>query len=197
MIPQIPTFFRSMSLVLMLLAIEAWVSSCRVTGHLVWPFKEWIVFYLLENSVHRFSKYNTNHLGVDRFCWSDIIFPRSNSIKSVRPEIPLVLRDNLHFTFSLLLIFFNSLVFIIRSISRHILVKGLPVKDFLSSCSLGRSTLKVLMATPLKSPSISLYIFQYLSEYVFRVSPSCMDMDSNESKGLGTLLHVTKQELKA
>ena len=48
-----------------------------------------------------------------------------------------------------------------------------------------------------KSPFISLYISQYLSEYVFRVSPSCMDKDSSESKGRGTLLHVTKREPKA
>ena len=47
-----------------------------------------------------------------------------------------------------------------------------------------------------KSPSISLYISQYLSEYAFKVSPSRMDRDSSESKGLDTLLHVTKWEPK-
>ena len=112
MIPQIPTFFRSMSLVLMVLAIEARVSPRRFPGHLVRPFKEWFIFYFLKNSVHRFSKYNTNHLSISRSCWSDIIFPRSNGIKSIRPEIPILLRDNLRFTFSLLLIFLNPLVFI-------------------------------------------------------------------------------------
>ena len=101
-----------MSLVLMVLAIEARVSPRRVPDHLVPPFEEWFVFYLLKNSVHRFSKYSTNHLGIGRSYWSDIIFSRSNGIKLIRLEIPLLLRDNLHFTFSLLLIFFNPLVFI-------------------------------------------------------------------------------------
>ena len=77
------------------------------------------------------------------------------------------------------------------------LVTGFPVKDFLKPCSVERPTLKVLLATSSKSPSISFYISQYLSEYVFRVSPSCMDKDSNESKGQGTLLHVIKHEPKA
>ena len=78
--------------------------------------------------------------------------------------------------------------------SWHILVIGLPVRDFLKPCSVGRPTLKVLMATSLKSPYISLKISQYLFEYVFRVSPSRMDNDSKESKGQGTLLHIIKRE---
>ena len=41
---------------------------------------------------------------------------------------------------------------------------------------------------------ISLNIFQYLSEYFFRVSPYRMVMDNKESKGQGTLLQVTKQD---
>ena len=38
---------------------------------------------------------------------------------------------------------------------------------------------------------------QYLSEYVFRVSPSRMDKDSRKSKGRGTLLQVIKREPNA
>ena len=85
----------------------------------------------------------------------------------------------------------------IQSMSWHTLVAGFPVKDFLKPCSVGRPTLKVLMAISSKSPSISLNISQYLSEYVFRVSPSLMVKDSRESKGQGTLLQVIKQELNA
>ena len=40
--------------------------------------------------------------------------------------------------------------------------------------------------------SISLYISQYLSEYAFKVSPSCIDKDNNELRGQGTLLFVIK-----
>ena len=84
-----------------------------------------------------------------------------------------------------------------RSMSWRILVTGLPVRDFLKPCSAGRPALKVPMATLSKSPSISLNISQYLSEYIFRVSPSCMDKNNSESKGQGTLLHVIKWEPNA
>ena len=63
------------------------------------------------------------------------------------------------------------------------LVIGLLVRDFLKPCSDGRPTLKVLMATSSKSPSISLNISQYLSEYAFMDSPSLIDMDNKKSKG--------------
>ena len=68
------------------------------------------------------------------------------------------------------------------------------VKVLLKPCSVSRQTLKVHMATSSKSPSISLNISQYLFEYVFKVSPSRMVIDSKESKGRGTLLHVIKQD---
>ena len=70
---------------------------------------------------------------------------------------------------------------------------GFLVKDFLKSCSAGKPTLKVFITTSSKFPSIWLNISQYLLEYVFRVSPSHMVMDSRESKGRGTQLQVTKQ----
>ena len=49
------------------------------------------------------------------------------------------------------------------------------------------------MATSWKLPSISLNISRYLSEYIFKVSPSLMDIDNKESKGRWTLLHVIKR----
>ena len=83
--------------------------------------------------------------------------------------------------------------------SWHTLITVLLVKDFLKPYSVGRLTLKVLMATSSKPPFISLYIFQYLSKYVFKAFPSRIDKDNSESKGqgTGTLLHVTKREQKA
>ena len=80
------------------------------------------------------------------------------------------------------------------SINWRKLVTGLPVKDFLKPCSGGRPTLKVLIVTSSKSPSISLNISQYLSTYTFTDSPFLMDMDSRESRGWGTLLHVMNWE---
>ena len=77
------------------------------------------------------------------------------------------------------------------------LLASFLVKDFLKSFSACKLTLKVLIATSSKFPFISLNIFQYLSEYVFRVSPSRMAIDNRESKGRGTLLQVTKRAPKA
>ena len=77
------------------------------------------------------------------------------------------------------------------------LVTGFPVKNFLKPCSVGKLSLKVLMATLSKSPSISLNISQYLSEYVFRVSPSLMERDNKKVKGRGTLLHIIKWDPNA
>ena len=57
--------------------------------------------------------------------------------------------------------------------------------------------MKVLMAISSKSPFVSLNIFQYLSEYVFKVSPFRIDMDNRESKGQRTLLHVMKRDPNA
>ena len=71
---------------------------------------------------------------------------------------------------------------------------GLPVKDFLKPCSDGRPTLKVLIATSSKSPSISLNISQNLLPYAFTDSLSLIDIDSREFKGWGTLLHVMNRE---
>ena len=85
----------------------------------------------------------------------------------------------------------------IRSMSWITLVTGLLVRDFLKLCLVGRQTLKVLMAMSSMSPSISLYISQYLFEYVFRVSSSHMDKDSSESKGWGTLLHVINESQRS
>ena len=77
------------------------------------------------------------------------------------------------------------------------LVASFQVKDFLKPCLVGMLTLEVLMATSSKSPSISSNISQYLSKYVFRVSPSHMVKDNRESKGRGILLQVIKRELNA
>ena len=73
----------------------------------------------------------------------------------------------------------------IRFMSWRTLVAGFLVKDFLKLRSVGRS------------PSISLNISWYLSEYIFNVPSSCMVKDSRESKGQRTLLQVMKRELNA
>ena len=115
----------------------------------------------------------------------------------VQLEIPHVLRDNLGLSLPLLLVFLNSLVFIDTIHKPTHTPDRLLSQDFLKSCSASKPTLKVLMATSLKSPSISLNISKYLFKYVFRVSHSRMDMDSRESKSRATLMQMIKRDPNA
>ena len=101
-----------------------------------------------------------------------------------------MLRDNLSLPFPLLLVFLDPLILVNMVHEPTHTPYNFLVNDFLKSCLAGRLTFKILMATSSKSPSISLYISQYLSEYVFRVSLSHMVIDNRESKGQGTLLQV-------
>ena len=144
-----------------------------------------------------FSEYSVNPLRSSESRLSRKIPSRSAVAESVWLEIPPILGDNLTFPLSCC---WSSLTFLylsIISMSWRMLVTGFPVKDFLKLCSAGRPSLKVLMATWLKSPSISLNISQYLSEYVFRVSPSFMDKENKEAKDRETLLHVIKWDPNA
>ena len=112
MVPQIFTILRNVSLVLMVLAIKALVTPHRVSSHLVWPFEERFILYLLQNLMHRFSEHNINHLSVGRPKLPCKISLRSVIIVSVRPEIPHLLRDNFSLSFTLLLVFLNPFVLI-------------------------------------------------------------------------------------
>ena len=144
--------------------------------------------------MHWLTKHRADYLSSSRPRLPSKISPGSIIIVSVRPEIPPILRDNLRLSSPLLLIFLDPLIFINTIYEPITLLTSFLVNDFLKSCSAGRPTLKVLTATSSKSLSISLNISQYLSEYVFRVSPSHMNMDNRESKGRGTLLHVIKRD---
>ena len=66
MVPKIPAFFCSVSLVLMVLAIKARVAPRGVFAHLVRSFEEQLVLDLLQNLIHRFSEHDINYLGVGR-----------------------------------------------------------------------------------------------------------------------------------
>ena len=112
MVTQIPAILRSVSLVLMVLAVKALVAPHRVSSHLVRPSEERFVLNLLQNLMHRFSEHCTNRLGVGRPWLFSTISSRSVIIESVRLEISHLLRDNLYFTFSLLLVFLHPFVLI-------------------------------------------------------------------------------------
>ena len=66
MIPQIPAVLRSVPLVLMVLAIKALVTPHGVSSHLIWPFEERLILYLLQNPMHRFLERRINRLSISR-----------------------------------------------------------------------------------------------------------------------------------
>ena len=64
MVPQIPTNFCSISLVLVILAKEVLIALHGVSRHFIWPFKEWLILNLLENLMHRFPEHCVNCLSI-------------------------------------------------------------------------------------------------------------------------------------
>ena len=104
-----------MTEVFMILTIEISVSLFGVSHHLIGPLEEGLVFYLLQDLVHRLSEYSPNYLAVTRCLLLGIIPSRPVIIVPIRPKISPFLGDKLGFPFSLLLlllIIFYPLIFI-------------------------------------------------------------------------------------
>ena len=163
--------------------MKALVMLHRVSSHLIWPFKVRLILNPFQDLMHWFPKYRANHLSCSRPRLPSKVSSGPIIVISVRPEIPLMLKDNLSLPFPLLLVFLDLLILINTVHESTHTPYNFLVNDFLKSCLVGRLTFKVFMATSSKSPSISLNISQYLSEYVFRVSPSHMVIDNREFKG--------------
>ena len=150
--------------------------------------------------MHWLSKDNSDNLGAVWPWLLHVIPSRPVVIILVRPKISPFLRNNLSFPFSLLLIVFYVVDRLLSFYTYQLdpLTGTNLWQACLSEISSNRArvgpTLKVLIATSSKLPLISLNISQYLSAYTFTYSPSLIDMDSRESRGWGTLLHVMNRE---
>ena len=112
MVPQCSIVLSGMSPLLVVLAVKALVAPQKVSTHSVQPLEVWLVFYLLQNLMHRFSKHNVNRLRSCRLRLPSKISPGSVIVVMVRPEIPHLLRDNLAVPLILLLIFFNPFILV-------------------------------------------------------------------------------------
>ena len=112
MIPQVPTILGSVPMVLMIMAIEALITSHRISCHLVRPFEEWLVFNLLQNLLYWFLEHSIHRLSVGRSWLPNKIFPSSVIMRPVWPEIPHLLRDHLLFSLPLQLVLLYSSVLI-------------------------------------------------------------------------------------
>ena len=98
---------------LVVLAIQVLVALYGVSCHLIWPFEERLVLDLLQNLMYQISKHSVNCLHIDRSRLPCKVFSRLVVIvKSVQLEFPPLLRDNLRFTFSQLLVFFNPFILV-------------------------------------------------------------------------------------
>ena len=197
MIPQSPTVLCGVSPIRVVLTMQALIVPYGVSSHLIWPFKEWLILDLFQNLVHWLSEYCINYRALAgpacpaKSLWGRLFLYQSYLKFLISLGITLAFPFPCYWSSSTLL------YLSILSMSWRTLVAGFLVKDFLKLCLVGRPTLKVLMAISSKSPSISLNISRYLSEYIFKVPPSCMVKDSRESKGRGTQLQVMKREPNA
>ena len=112
MIPQVSAILRSMSVVLVILAIKTLIMPHNISCYLIRPFEERPVFNLFQDLLYWFSEHSINHLGVGRSRLPNKVFPRSVIIVSVQLEIPHLLKDHLSLSSPLQLVFFYPFVLV-------------------------------------------------------------------------------------
>ena len=113
MVPQVPAILGGVARFLVVLAIQVLVALHRVSCHLIWSFEERLVLDLLQNLMYQILEHNVNCLRVGRSRLPYKVSPRSVVIvKSVQLEFSPLLRDNLRFSFSQLLVFFNPFILV-------------------------------------------------------------------------------------
>ena len=64
MIPQTPTIFCGMPIILMILTIEVTVSLFGISHHLIWSFEEWFILNFFQYLMHRLSEDCADDLSV-------------------------------------------------------------------------------------------------------------------------------------
>ena len=112
MIPQSSAIFYGVSSLLVVLAMKVLIALYRVSSHLIWPFKIWLILSPFQDLMHWFSEHRANHLSSSRPRLPSKVSSRSIIVVFVRPEIPPILRDNLSLPFPLLLVFLNLLILV-------------------------------------------------------------------------------------
>ena len=63
-IPKVPIVFYSMSMILVILTIQALMALHGLSSHLIRPLEEWIILDFLKNLMYRFFKYSVNLLRI-------------------------------------------------------------------------------------------------------------------------------------
>ena len=110
-IPQSSTVLDGVSSFLVVLVMKTLVALHGISSHLVWPFEIWLILDLFQDLMHWLSEHRVNHLRSRRPRLPSKIPSGPATIVSIRPEISLILMDNLSISLPLLLIFLNPFVF--------------------------------------------------------------------------------------
>ena len=51
-VPKVPTIFCTMSMILVVLTIQALIALHGVSSHLIWPLEEWLILDFLQNLMY-------------------------------------------------------------------------------------------------------------------------------------------------
>ena len=92
--------------------MKALVAPQWVSTHLVRPSEVWLILDLLQHLMHWFFEYSVHHMRSCCLRLPNKILSGSIIMVVIQLEIPLLLRDNLALSLSLMLVFFNPLVLI-------------------------------------------------------------------------------------
>ena len=98
----------------MVLAMKTLIMLHRVSFHLIWPFKVWLILYPFQDLVHRLPKHRDGYLGSGRPSMSSKISPEMIIVMPFRPKISSVLGNylRLRLPLSLFLIILNPFILI-------------------------------------------------------------------------------------
>mgnify|MGYP000860354580 CR=1 FL=1 len=112
MTPQSSTILRDVSSFLVVLAMKILVTLHRVSSHLIWPFKVWLIFNPFKDMMHWFLEHRADHLSSSKPRLPSKIPSGLIIIVPIRPEIPHLLSDSLSLPFPILLVFLDSFLLV-------------------------------------------------------------------------------------
>ena len=110
--PQGSTIFCGVSSLLVVLAMKVLIAFHRVSSHLIWLFKVWLILNFFQNLMHQLTEHCDDHLSSSRPRLPSKISLGPVIVVSVQPEISHILRDYLCLPFPLLLVLLNPLILV-------------------------------------------------------------------------------------
>ena len=109
---QVPTVLGGMPRFLVVLAIQALITLYGISCHLIRPFEECLISYLLQDLMYWVSEHSVYCLPVGRPRLPCKISLWSVVVESVRSKISSLPKDDFCFTFSKQLVFLNPFILV-------------------------------------------------------------------------------------